>query len=222
MAKLGTYTNETAALVDDNDRLIGTDGGTGDAGTEGTTKNFSVGVLKGHITGGVSEGYIPLSNDTGSFSDSVIQYTTPDGAAGDRIVVGGDIQFIGNLLGADGSQLLTNTGSTGEPAPAAEDPFYATNVVTTAQTLALYTVHVLTLAADTTVTLPSDGGLVDGAWIKISNLSNPNIITISGGGNTFMNDSTAGELILDSEEASFELVFVAGIGWVVIGAQSHA
>ena len=221
MAKLGTYTNETAALVDDNDRLIGTDGGTGDAGTEGTTKNFSVGVLKGHITGGVSEGYIPLSNNTGSFSDSVIQYTTPEGAAGDRVVVGGDIQFFGNLLGADGTQLLTNTGSTSDPTPAAGDPVQLTNVVTSAQTLALFTVHVLTLSADTTVTLPSDG-LADGAWLKISNLSNPNVITIDGGGNTFMNDSTANELVLDSEEASFELVFVTGIGWVIIGAQSHA
>ena len=224
MAKLGTYPNEAALLVDDNDRLIGTDGGTGEAGTEGATKNFSVGVLKSFIAGGVEEGYIPIADSTGSYTQSTIQVTTPDGLTGDRLTVGGDIQFFGNLLDAEGNVLLVNTGSGDTPATVA-DPIQMVNVVNTSGVeLNLFSVNVLTTTVDATVTLPSGLQRVPGSWLKISNLSaEGTTVTIAGGGSHFMNDLTATSLILDSEEASFELVYIdSTIGWVIIGAQSHA
>ena len=47
MARISTYSNDTS--INDNDRLIGTDGGTGVAGSGGTTRNFTIGALAEYI-----------------------------------------------------------------------------------------------------------------------------------------------------------------------------
>ena len=47
MARISTYGLDTN--INDNDRLIGTDGGTGIAGVTGGTKNFSIGALREFI-----------------------------------------------------------------------------------------------------------------------------------------------------------------------------
>ena len=47
MARISTYSLDTD--IRDNDLLIGTDGGTGVAGTSGATKNFTIGALREYI-----------------------------------------------------------------------------------------------------------------------------------------------------------------------------
>lgn len=47
MARIGTYSLDT--FINDSDLLIGTDGGTGVAGSGGATKNFSIGALRDYI-----------------------------------------------------------------------------------------------------------------------------------------------------------------------------
>ena len=47
MARISTYSLDTN--INDNDQLIGTDGGTGIAGSSGGTKNFSIGALREFI-----------------------------------------------------------------------------------------------------------------------------------------------------------------------------
>ena len=60
MARISTYTNDN--IINDQDRLIGTDGGqigTGGtiiAGTAGGTKNFTVGALRQYINSGAGSG----------------------------------------------------------------------------------------------------------------------------------------------------------------------
>ena len=47
MARISTYSNDQT--INDNDRLIGTDGGSGIAGTAGATRNFTIGDLRRYI-----------------------------------------------------------------------------------------------------------------------------------------------------------------------------
>ena len=75
MARISTYTNDTS--INDNDRLIGTDGGTGDAGSGGRTRNFTVQALREYINSRGSGG----SGSAAEFDTNIITSINNDGEA---------------------------------------------------------------------------------------------------------------------------------------------
>ena len=179
--------------INDNDRLIGTDGGmigtNGEvvAGTAGATKNFTIQGLREYI----------------------------------------------NSRGSSGS-------GTGE---------YDTNLITTttqSEVLQLFTAHAVYVPGQTVVlTLPPVGHatLVDGAWVRITRLSNTGSLNIyagaivnPGGGNRFMagigadgaptTDPHLLTIPAEAGDSSFELIYIndlitidgttSPVGWIIV------
>ncbi len=239
MARISSYGEDTQ--VNENDLLVGTDGGTGEAGTAGPTRNFPVENLTNYILTGSSgippvEGVFPISNGQTLRASGISQaitrnIDTMEVESIGTITVDNDIQFNGNILDGNGEVLFAAPVEEGEdagdvvitPGP------YNTGIITSSYTVAVplsaNTVYVITEAPTGELLLP--GSPQNGSWVKISNLTDTLGVTISANNNSFMNETVqdAPRLVLDDHTASFELIYIADLtnpGWVIVGAQSTA
>ena len=224
MARIDTYIDDADIRL--NDKVIGTDGGDGTAGSGGFTRNFEFEdlrnfVITGSATDVLPDGVIPLSS-SGHFAASGMTQTGSD------IVINSNVTFRGEILGSNGMPIVDNTNS---GADASTQLVYGTehlllDIAGGASDAEAFNVYVFTgeLANDNYVlTLPASPR--EGSWIKVSNLVDEmgtGVVRLSANGNTFQNDANAPNLDLDmsSNRASFELVWIEEINtWVVIGAQ---
>ena len=62
MARISTYANDSD--IRSNDRLLGTDGGTGQAGSGGSTKNFSIASLTSYLNSNLTVTAAPGAYET--------------------------------------------------------------------------------------------------------------------------------------------------------------